>query len=105
MKIFECPKCKSRDVFINKSGNNTGLYCGDCGAWIKWLNKDELRIANIQIKNNKANRISDVLKSLSNCSVEEMSNEFKRIGIHVENSDGTYRSIYDILNDVSLIYS
>ena len=105
MKIFECSKCKSRDVFINKSGNNTGLYCGDCGAWIKWLNKDELRIANIQIKNNEANRISDVLKSLSNCSVEEMSNEFKRIGIHVENPDGTYRSIYDILNDVSLIYS
>lgn len=105
MKIFECAKCKSRDVFINKSRNNTGLYCGDCGAWIKWLNKDELRIANIQIKNNEANRISDVLKSLSNCSVEEMSNEFKRIDIHVENPDGTYRSIYDILNDLSLIYS
>lgn len=24
-------------------GNNTGLYCDDCGAWIKWLGKDELR--------------------------------------------------------------
>ena len=24
-------------------GNNTGLYCDDCGAWIKWLGKEELR--------------------------------------------------------------
>ncbi len=26
-----------------KKGNNVGLYCSDCGAWIKWLGKDELR--------------------------------------------------------------
>ena len=24
-------------------GNNTGLYCDDCGAWQCWLGKDELR--------------------------------------------------------------
>ena len=30
--------------FIQKNnGNNVGLYCSDCGAWIKWLGKDELR--------------------------------------------------------------
>lgn len=30
MRVFKCPKCDSRDLFIQTSGNNTGLYCGDC---------------------------------------------------------------------------
>ena len=50
MKIFECPTCGSKDVFVEKSGNQTGLYCGDCGKWIKWLAKDELRLAERQIE-------------------------------------------------------
>jgi len=38
-----CKKCDSSDLFTKSSGNNIGLYCSDCGAWIKWLNKNELR--------------------------------------------------------------
>lgn len=49
MKEFECSKCHSKDIFIEKSGNNTGLYCGDCGKWITWLNKDQVRLAERQI--------------------------------------------------------
>lgn len=49
MKIFVCNKCGSSDIFTGRSGNNTGLYCGDCGAWIKWLGKAELRLAERQI--------------------------------------------------------
>lgn len=49
MKVFKCQKCSSKDVFVQASGNNTGLYCGDCGKWIKWLNKDEQRLAERQI--------------------------------------------------------
>lgn len=45
MKEYNCPKCKSGDVFIDTSGNQTGLYCGDCGRWIKWLGKEEIRLA------------------------------------------------------------
>jgi ribosomal protein L37AE/L43A len=43
MKEYRCPKCNSKNLFIKKVGNNTGLYCGDCGAWIKWVGKNELR--------------------------------------------------------------
>ena len=50
MKIFECPKCGSKDVFIDKTNKQTGLYCGDCGRWIKWINKDEQRLAERQIE-------------------------------------------------------
>lgn len=49
MKLFSCEKCGSVDVFIKKSGNQTGLYCGDCGKWIKWLTKDEIRLVERQI--------------------------------------------------------
>lgn len=38
-----CRKCGSTDLFTKEKGNNVGLYCSDCGAWIKWLSKDELR--------------------------------------------------------------
>jgi hypothetical protein len=38
-----CKKCGSISLHTEAKGNNTGLYCDDCGAWIKWLGKDELR--------------------------------------------------------------
>lgn len=38
-----CKKCGSIALHTENKGNNTGLYCDDCGAWIKWLGKDELR--------------------------------------------------------------
>lgn len=38
-----CKKCGSIALHTEVKGNNTGLYCDDCGAWIKWLSKDELR--------------------------------------------------------------
>lgn len=38
---------------MKKSGNNTGIYCGDCGAWIKWLNRKEVRLAQRQIEMNE----------------------------------------------------
>lgn len=41
---FICPKCNSENLFTKENGNQTGLYCKDCGAWIKWLSKKELRV-------------------------------------------------------------
>lgn len=38
-----CKKCGGMSLYTKNSGNNVGLYCGDCGAWIKWIGKDELR--------------------------------------------------------------
>lgn len=37
-----CKKCGSVSLHVEEKGNNKGLYCDDCGAWIKWLGKDEL---------------------------------------------------------------
>lgn len=38
-----CKKCGSISLHTETKGNNVGLYCNDCGAWLKWLGKDELR--------------------------------------------------------------
>lgn len=38
-----CRKCGSVSLHTEAKGNNTGLYCDDCGAWQKWIGKDELR--------------------------------------------------------------
>ena len=41
-----CKKCGSLALHTEVKSNNTGLYCDDCGAWVKWLGKDELRAFN-----------------------------------------------------------
>ena len=38
-----CRKYGSTSLYTEVKGNNTGLYCDDCGAWQRWLGKDELR--------------------------------------------------------------
>lgn len=43
-------KCGSKEFFTEKHGNQTGLYCSDCGKWQKWLAKDEVRLFNHGVK-------------------------------------------------------
>lgn len=43
MYKYYCKKCRSTSLHTEVKGNNTGLYCDDCGAWQRWLGKDELR--------------------------------------------------------------
>ena len=44
MDEYKCPKCNSTNLFTRKKDTQTGLYCKECGRWIKWLNKDEARV-------------------------------------------------------------
>lgn len=37
-------KCGCVHFFMETKGNQTGLYCSDCGKWQKWLTKDEIRL-------------------------------------------------------------
>lgn len=39
-----CKKCGSTELHTEQRGNNTGLFCSRCNAYIKWLGKDELRL-------------------------------------------------------------
>ena len=53
MKNYGCPHCGSIDVFTKEKGAQTGLYCGDCGKWIKWVGKDEKNLIERWIEENK----------------------------------------------------
>ena len=58
-----CKKCGSISLHTEVKGSNTGLYCDDCGAWVKWLGKDELRAFEHSQKENKISGIADNLKT------------------------------------------
>lgn len=100
MKEFVCDKCKSSDVFISKSGINTGLYCGDCGRWITWLNKDQLRLAERQISDNKNGEVKDLLEKLCVYKMVDIKKACDEIGVNIVNDDGSYRTTYEVIIDL-----
>ncbi len=58
-----CKKCGSISLHTEAKGNNTGLYCDDCGAWVKWLGKDELKAFEHSQKENNISGIKNNLKT------------------------------------------
>lgn len=67
MKGYECSKCGNTSFFTKQNGNSTGLYCKECGKWVKWLNKEEIRLFEQQeIEQNKS--ISVELDSKIQCA-------------------------------------
>ena len=54
-----CKYCGSINTNVKLKGTQTGLYCAECGKWIKWIGKSkqsskiaelELRIAKLEDK-------------------------------------------------------
>lgn len=39
----KCIKCGSTDTIVKSNGPHKGLYCANCGKWLKWLSKKEKR--------------------------------------------------------------
>lgn len=60
-----CKKCGSTSLHTEVKGNNTGLYCDDCGSWVKWIGKDELRAFEYSQK-------SPLLKTSCNIPISEV---------------------------------
>lgn len=45
MANYSCNKCGNTENFFTEQKNmHHGLYCGNCGKFIKWMGKDELRL-------------------------------------------------------------
>lgn len=48
MTSHKCSKCNNADDFvITRKGPHIGLYCKKCGAWIKWIKKNEGKVYQI----------------------------------------------------------
>lgn len=74
---YICKKCESKNVVIKQAGKYTGAYCKDCGAWIKWLNKKELRELYKYIKNEnegKGKAFRQFIKRKDNSTIIKCSN-------------------------------
>ena len=66
IKDYKC-KCGSENVFLEENGSQTGIYCSECGKWIKWVTKDEIRL----IKHNYENRLkADMVAMLEDLKLE-----------------------------------
>lgn len=47
MDKLKCPKCGSQNLLLTqnkKQATAVDLFCGDCGRWIKFANKEDKRI-------------------------------------------------------------
>ena len=73
---YQC-KCGSTEMFIGQSGNNRGLYCSKCGKWIKWLNKNELKLFEHEQKE----------KEISKTISKNLKNIYKNANISIDNLD------------------
>jgi hypothetical protein len=36
-----CSYCKSDSIFLKESDDKTGVYCQNCGRWLKWVDQSE----------------------------------------------------------------
>lgn len=39
--LYNCPRCSQNRFFMNRKGTQIGLYCSNCGAWVKWVSHKE----------------------------------------------------------------
>ena len=75
---FVCSKCNGTFIFIKKNNTQTGLYCSDCGKWVKWLGKEELRLYERQLEMDKMGEEEILENSLLQFSDEELLDEIRR---------------------------
>lgn len=82
-----CKKCGSIALHTEVKGNNTGLYCDDCGAWVKWLGKDELRAFEHANKDKCIVRIPEEGVYLTKEQNELFNNMVKNLGDFIQYLD------------------
>lgn len=82
--IQKCNKCGSSSLFTKQRGSNIGLYCKNCGAWQKWLNKNEARLftennrieePSVQVDDGLRNRLEEFVKALNDIIDKEFEKE------------------------------
>ena len=59
IKSFKCT-CGHDDFFFADKGNQTGIFCSECGKWFKWADKDE---KNLQLKSPNIAEVLDKIRA------------------------------------------
>lgn len=84
-----CKKCGSVSLHTEVRGNNTGLYCDDCGAFQKWLGKDELRAFEYA---NKSRGLRVAAKLYDDAFINNEANE--RLNRFIDGIDEAIDNVY-----------
>lgn len=58
-KAMVCGYCKSEFLFLKEENGKTGLYCKDCGRWLKWVDAAEKASIAAQLEKQKNERRID----------------------------------------------
>ena len=96
-----CKKCGSVSLHTEVKGNNTGLYCDDCGAFQKWLGKDELRafVYSMREATKEENEaVDEYIKSISKPTGYNMYDDstiIERLNRFIDDIDESIDSVYD----------
>lgn len=76
MKEYQCKCGASNKIKLEHKGTATGLYCTECGRWIKWVNKDEQKVVeHIIQQKDKASGLPDEIVINGVIYVRKVSNE------------------------------
>lgn len=59
IKDYKC-KCGHNDFFFADKGNQKGIYCTNCGKWLKWADKDE---QNLSMRQETSRKVGKWIKS------------------------------------------
>jgi hypothetical protein len=90
-----CKKCGSIALHTEAKGNNTGLYCDDCGVLVKWLGKDELRAFEHSMREATKEEIESVDSYIANIS--------KPTGVNFYDAETVYRQYKLNLDKVNTV--
>ncbi len=95
-----CKKCGSISLHIEEKGNNTGLFCNKCGAYVKWLGKDELRA--FEYSKKMRDSTPEENQKISKCistgiNIHDEKNIVQRLNEFVKYLDKTINTEYDKL--------
>lgn len=41
-----CPDCNSKEQYVSVKGGRYGIYCEDCGRFLKWAGENEKIVIN-----------------------------------------------------------
>ena len=78
--MHKCSKCQSTNLGLRKNSKlstATDLYCLDCGAWVKFANKDDIRLYSNNQSNNNSN-LQTRKEELIN-TIQQALNELKEL--------------------------
>ena len=109
MKQTKCKKCGNDSYFTQVKGNNMGAYCCKCGAWIKWLSKEERALHELVDITENIGKKRQCTSHSPNCKLDDNNYEMilQRLDRFVDALDEAIDSVYEhpTCNHDKMIYN